>query len=122
MNLPQNLPGRWTAAAFLATATLALLVTVPARAETGAHGVQTLTATVRYDDLDLTTEAGARTLYQRIVTGARRVCPDDQSRSSKLARAVRQCREAAIDGAISQIGNPQQAAVRAAQSHGSTSG
>ena len=114
MNGSLTLRRHFPAAAATALALLTLLGTGPAQAGADEHGVQTLTTSVRYDDLDLSTNAGARTLYQRIVTAARRVCPDDQSRSPKLARAVRQCRAAVINEAVSEIGSPQLAAVRAA--------
>lgn len=115
MNVSLTLRRHLSAATATAVALLTFTGTGPAQAAADEQGIQTLTTSVRYDDLDLSTDAGARTLYQRIVTAARRVCPDDQSRSPKLARAVRQCRAAAIDEAVSEIGSPQLAAVRAAR-------
>jgi len=115
MNRLRTQLGRDSAPAALAAALLALVFATPSRAGSEDHGRQTLTTTVQYEDLDLSTMPGARTLYQRIVTAARRVCPADQSRSPKLAREIRECRAAAIDQAVGGIGSPQLAAVRAAR-------
>lgn len=54
------------------------LVAAPVRAES-----TTRSATVRYDDLDLASDAGARALYGRLVSAARDVCGSDASVASR---------------------------------------
>jgi UrcA family protein len=62
---------------------------------------------VRYGDLDLTSEGGARRLYHRLVVAARQVCPDGSSRDFSTLRAVEACRNQAILRAARQIPSPQ---------------
>jgi UrcA family protein len=67
---------------------------------------------VSYSDLDLSTTAGAKTLYVRISRAARAVCPFEDA--ADLPRKVKNyaCREAAIERAVSAINSTQLAAIR----------
>jgi UrcA family protein len=71
-----------------------------------------VTQKVRVADLDLSTAAGADTLYSRIKGAARVVCRDE--RSYKLESA---CQARAIDNAVMAVGSPLLASV-----HGSATG
>ena len=75
---------------------------------------------VKYGDLDLRTERGARILFTRLQLAAEQVCPaaaDSLSLSRVEARSV--CMRDAIERAVQQVGSPRLAAVLSAQSgHG----
>lgn len=58
------------------------------------------TKTVKFADLDISTADGAQALYERIVTAARSVCRDADS------RFVRECRARAVANAVSGVGSP----------------
>ncbi len=88
-----------------------------AHAMTPTDGVPT--ATVNYGDLDLSTQAGALTLYRRIAAAARQVCPDEDTRNLASFARSRACQAEAIARAVSDSHIPQLAAVYAARSkHG----
>jgi UrcA family protein len=70
---------------------------------------------VNYAGLDLTSDQGARILYQRIAAAAERVCPSVDSRDLAAVQADRVCRHKAIADAIAQVGNPKLAALLAAR-------
>jgi UrcA family protein len=75
--------------------------------------------TVRYDDLNLATTAGANTLYHRISNAARSVCRDEYTRDLSVIAAMERCRANAIAQAVHEVNNPQLALVHAARvSHG----
>jgi len=77
------------------------------------------TATVKYGDLDLSTQDGALTLYRRIAAAARQVCPDEDVRNLALFVRSRACQADAIARAVNDSHIPQLAAVYAARSkHG----
>jgi UrcA family protein len=62
--------------------------------------------TVRYGDLDLTTQRGVASLHHRIVNAARQVCPlPDSMNLAQLARA-RACQNQAIERAERAVGAP----------------
>ena len=71
-------------------------------------------AIVRFGDLNLGTEAGARTLYHRIASVARQVCPDAEARD--LSRKVRAqaCQKEAIERAVRAVNSPRLATAHAA--------
>lgn len=69
---------------------------------------------VNYAGLDLTSDQGARILYQRIETAAERVCETGGSRDLRATLASRLCERKAIAAAIEQVGNPKLAAILAA--------
>lgn len=69
------------------------------------------TTTVRYTDLDLATAEGARALYGRILSAARRVCPEPSQWNRKARSAMRRCRAEAIAAAVARVGNARLAAL-----------
>jgi UrcA family protein len=74
---------------------------------------------VRYDDLNLATAAGVNTLYSRISSAARQVCPDPFSRDLTVVIASERCQAGAIARAVHEVNNPQLAMVYASHtSHG----
>ena len=70
---------------------------------------------IAYTDLDLSTRAGVDTLYHRIVAASRRVCPYMLPATLAVQQVVRECREAAVEGAVAQVHNARLAAVHAEQ-------
>lgn len=62
---------------------------------------------VKYHDLDVRTDQGAATLYRRIATAARRVCPDIDSRSLNDKAAGWACRDHAVNNAVAAVNSPQ---------------
>lgn len=82
----------------------------------GLAGAQADAVTVSYKDLDLNTQVGAQTLYQRIASAAQQVCPSVDS--AELARYMNslECRQQVIKSVVERINNPQLTAVSAAHS------
>jgi UrcA family protein len=74
-------------------------------------------ARVNYAGLDLTSEQGARILYQRIASAAERVCENPGTRDLESSFASHECKRKAISEAIEQVGNPRVAAILAARGH-----
>jgi UrcA family protein len=68
---------------------------------------------VRYDDLNLATDTGVRTLYARLRQAAVRVCPDRYDRQPERARFARACQAEAIDAAVAEVHSPRLAALHA---------
>jgi UrcA family protein len=71
------------------------------------------TVVVRYGDLDLSTPEGAQTLYKRISSAARQVCPAGDPRTLVRFDYGRRCRAAAIARAVSSVHSSQLAALHA---------
>ena len=67
--------------------------------------------TVRFSSDELTSDAGARTVYRRLVAAANKVCPQPDS-SIWLSDGVRACRTQAIARAVAQINNSRLAALQ----------
>ena len=61
------------------------------------------TASVRYADLNLATQAGVETLYHRIRVAARAVCGSPHERQLEIRRSIRDCNDAAIENAVSTV-------------------
>ena len=72
---------------------------------------------VGYADLDITTQAGAETLYERIQQAAARVCPPADSKMLTQYVAVMRCRNTVVEHAVSSLSSPQVTAVYAARVH-----
>jgi UrcA family protein len=68
---------------------------------------------VAYGDLDLSSDAGTRVLYNRIKSAANAVCPYANAQDLKQISIHRTCREAAINRAVGEVNNPQLVALRA---------
>lgn len=74
------------------------------------------TATVRAVDLDLSREADARELYDRIRSAARRLCvAEESSFDPRKASRRRSCIRAAVDAAIERADVPLLTAVHRQQ-------
>lgn len=71
--------------------------------------------TVRYSDLNLSTEQGSLVLYGRIVAAARQVCVVDDIRDLRAFNAAKLCREQAIAKAVRDVNSPMLASVYAAR-------
>jgi UrcA family protein len=71
-----------------------------------ADGVDPMSKTVAYGDLNLETTVGANVLYARIRTAAREVCAPFEGR--ELARKVRwdSCYDHAVKSAVAQVDKP----------------
>lgn len=63
--------------------------------------------TVHYSDLNLSTQVGAATLYNRIRSAARQVCGNVDSRRLEQASAAKACVNDAIASSVSAVGSPQ---------------
>jgi UrcA family protein len=62
--------------------------------------------TVRYDDLNLSSQSGVAHLYARISRAARSVCRDPGAATwAEVRRKVRGCKAAAIDAAVKKVNN-----------------
>lgn len=81
-----------------ALATAALIKGVPALAEPGPMAV----SIVPTADLDLATQAGQRTLEQRLVTAAHAVCDTASAADLKSRNAERECRSNVLQSARSK--------------------
>ncbi len=66
---------------------------------------------VSYGDLDLSSTVGVHTLYNRIATAARQVCPFDGDLDLERNAVARACRAAAIERAVAQVHSEQLAAL-----------
>lgn len=108
--LTRKIASRGAAALLVLTASFGALSSAPAA--TPDNSIPSVT--VRYADLNLSTEAGARALYRRITFAAKQVCPADDIRNLSTLDKARACQQAAIEHAVRLIDNPQFAAVHAA--------
>ena len=75
------------------------------------------TVRVHYQDLDLSTEHGAATLYKRIEGAAKQVCPPTNVMSARNAKVAQQCVAKAIERAVADVNSPQLARLSAARTH-----
>ncbi len=66
---------------------------------------------VKFSPAMLATEAGARSVYRRIVKAAELACPDTTTGSRITNNTVTQCRARAVARAVQQVNNPQLAQV-----------
>jgi len=89
---------------------LCLVGTVPALASTPENSI-----TVSYSDLDLSTSAGARTLYGRIQFAAKRVCGYEGT--DVLSQAIwRKCFHGSVGDAVAKVNSPLLTAVATGRS------
>jgi UrcA family protein len=68
-----------------------------------AEGVEPLTRTVAYGDLNLDTEAGARVLYSRLRIAANGVCSPLAGRNLSLRSRWQACYDNAMASAVAQV-------------------
>ncbi len=97
-----------SACGVLAAAALLAQPNIAAAAQPAAAAPQT---TVYYSFGELATDQGTRTVYQRIVSAARDVCPRFDSRDLGAFADSRECQRQAVARAIHQIGSAKLAAV-----------
>jgi UrcA family protein len=69
--------------------------------------------TVKYADLNLSTDEGTNRLYSRITSAARAVCEREGSRDLATFAASRACESAAIARAVSEVHSARLAAAYA---------
>ncbi len=91
---------------------MGLMVLAATQAPAMALGVS-----VKYNDLDIQTAAGASKLYERIREAAAQVCPQVSSLELQRHAAAVRCQEAAVAQAVNSIASPQLAAIYAAKFH-----
>jgi UrcA family protein len=96
--------------AFAASAITGTAFAVPPNAAT-SDGVPSIQ--VRYDDLNLATDAGTNALYHRIANAARQVCPQADIRDLPGSAASRRCLTEAVAQAVRDVNSPQLAMVLA---------
>jgi UrcA family protein len=72
---------------------------------------------VHYQDLDLSTEHGAATLYARISGAAKKVCPSTNAMSVQARTFAEKCVAAAIERAVADVNSPQLARLSASRTH-----
>jgi UrcA family protein len=113
MNTCKCIHRSFSRAAALASV-VGLLGIAPALASNPANGPRTMTVT--YRDLNLSTVAGATTLYQRIKGAARWVCGDEGRRFDEQ-RQWKSCYRGAIAGAVATVHIPLLTAVHSGESN-----
>lgn len=91
-----------SAAAAITLTMVALAAVQPAQASETTFS----TIAVTYADLDLGTEAGARTLYRRLKMAASHVCGSVDHRDLSRDRIWQQCHDQALDDAVAHVGAP----------------
>jgi UrcA family protein len=96
---------------------LVMLALGPLGIASGATDSQHRTETVKFGDLDVTTERGASRLFQRLSSAANHVCRDFGDWHRPLMRSQRlQCESQAIGSAVGAIDAP--AVTTVAREHG----
>lgn len=105
--------------AAIVAAGLAALASIGTQAASAAQPADTAVS-VRYADLNLNTDAGAATLYDRLQVAAQQVCGAVNARDVARQGAAARCRNEVVAEAVSHISSPQLAAVFAARTHHAT--
>ena len=94
--------------ALAAAATLAF--SLPAHADTSADGSITRgRSAVQYGDINIATEQGAKIMLVRIERAARKACgghPTFSAYTGSLDYTFEECRDAAVQRAVKQLGAP----------------
>lgn len=76
------------------------IILIAASMATGLpSSVEAPQATVAYADLDLSTEAGQKTLDRRITGAVRKICGSQRSATLAERRAIQRCHSAAMNDA-----------------------
>jgi UrcA family protein len=102
---------------FLRSSTLALLAGLATTIDTAPVSAAlpeytTNSVKVSFADLDLSTNAGAETLYKRIQLAANQVCGSYRDRRSmKFYQDWKTCRSQAIENAVAKVDRPTLTAV-----------
>ena len=108
-----TLTGRMRAA--VACTVLATCTAIGALGSAHAANADSPALTVRYADLNLSTEQGSLVLYGRIVAAAQQVCVVDDIRDLRMFNAAKLCRQQAIAKAVRDVNSPMLASVYAAR-------
>jgi UrcA family protein len=98
-------------ARLLAAATCGALALALGGAQAAAPSDDAPSVRVHYDDLNLASPEGARTLYRRIVAAAHAVCPQEDMRDLERYGASLKCQSTAIEQAVRAIHDPRLAAL-----------
>lgn len=78
---------------------------------------------VRFSDLNLDSDAGARVLYARLSSAAQRACGDEPAPRELKARAhYRACYDRTLEKAVGKVGNPGVQALHATRKDGAQVG
>lgn len=116
----QNTKSRILATAAAVVGTFGLAVAAHAGDAHGPSGAKYDDVVVRYGDLNLATEEGARTLYARLSTAAERACGHEpKSRAPRERARYRACFDAAMTRAVDEVGSRQLHALHAARTESS---
>jgi UrcA family protein len=91
--------------------TAAVMFAAPALATAPQPAVRPPQTIVYYNLHDLATNQAVHTLYRRIMSAARRVCPGYDSQDLDAYAYSRACQRQAVAQAVHQIGNRRLAAV-----------
>ena len=86
--------------ALSALACTSLLLAIPAHAQDRDNAP---TKIVRYADLNLNTQQGIDTLYQRLQSASRSVCSQFKSRDLSMRKHWQDCYRQALSGAVNKI-------------------
>src|ERR1700676_2816045 len=86
-----SLKSRRSLRAGIAVIAACIVAAAAAAADAATPSADVPSITVRYADLDLTTEQGAHNLYRRIQSAARFVCPSADLRDLKGSASSRSC-------------------------------
>ena len=90
----------------LSTLIFGMAITLSMLTASAGDTIVTKSQVVHFSDLNLSSDAGIRTLYQRIRGAAQRVC-GDADRSLRLEQPNYQtCVRKAVDDAVSQVNKP----------------
>jgi len=109
-NLKEN--GMKTSSLMTALAGCTALVAGAGLASAATPDTDVLSTTVRYADLDLSTDSGMHTLYRRLSAAAARVCPYPSSRDLAAYSAAQACRAQAVERAARSISESRLVEVR----------
>jgi UrcA family protein len=90
----------------------------PLAASAGTSMSDVPTVTVRYDDLNLASDAGTKALLRRLSAAADRVCAVGQSRELRRENYAEQCASEALSRAVVAVHNERLSTLYRA--HGST--
>jgi UrcA family protein len=88
-----------------------LLSTVSVQAVNAASVGDTPRLVVKYDPQSLATESGVRTLYRRLESAAREVCPEQSTQGLIKSAAATQCEKELVTRAVRQINNSRLAEI-----------
>lgn len=101
-------------AKILLAASMLWIGSVPVQAQARAQEITSIG--VRYSDLDLSTQADAARLYQRLELAARRACDSKADlRNLRLQRLQQRCYEDSLQQAVARVGHASIHALYAAR-------